>query len=100
MPVGVTYVWVASNLLWLMLSEAAELARKWLVKYDVCGMTDLGTQRVLKEFETAVRRTGRWDDWRRMSVSMMGQIGNANLFIGRGRFAVVWAPGFENRCDA
>ena len=81
------------------LCETANVVWRWLLTYDVCSMTDIGMQKVLKEFETAVRRTGRWYDWTRMDVEEMGKIVNANLFVGRGRFAVDWGPEYNNRCD-
>lgn len=98
-PVGASYVWVVSNLLWAFMCSTAIDVWRWLIQYNVCSMTDLGMQKVLKEFETAVRRTGRWYDWIRMDVDDMGKIVNANLFVGRGRFAVEWQPEYNNRCD-
>ena len=54
---------------------------------------------VLKDFETAMRRTGRWADGSLLTIDELGQAVGLNMFTGRGRNAMVWEPEFLNRCD-
>lgn len=99
-PVGTSYVWMCSQLLWQMLGP-----KRYSTVWDswkgdgLRKLLDLDAQKALKEIETAVRRTGRWLDGHALEPSTMGHIVNANLFVGRARLCVVWGPEVNNRCD-
>ena len=99
-PIGTTYVWLVSQILWRCFGEDG-YDRVWDEYYNqgLCSLSDLSAQKTLEEVGTAVRRTGRWLDGNELSTQTLGHIVNANLFVGRARFSVKWEPEYHNRCD-
>ena len=66
---------------------------------SIFGFDDMVAAAVLKDFETAMRRTGRWADGSLLTIDELGQAVGLDMFTVRGRNAMAWEPEFLNRCD-
>ena len=74
------YIFTLNYLVWRLISPSSERIWAQAARIFGCCFNDMVAAAALKDFETAMRRTGRWADGSLLTIDELGQAVGLNMF--------------------